>query len=140
MLSSSVGVEGKLRTFELQESHRREVDANGTISVKMKNMIGGGSFHSLIITRPMHQKFLGTDGRIFPPLQVKGIPTLIVLDAEGNLVSKDGRSSVMQDPTGKSWIPNTKSASVDGDAGAAADTSNKRGGFFGCIFGGLRKS
>jgi len=35
---------------------------------------------------------------------VSGIPTLVLLDASGKLISTDGRSKVMSDPTGK-WVP-----------------------------------
>ena len=37
-------------------------------------------------------------------LGVSGIPSLILLDAQGKLVSADGRGKVMSDPTGK-WVP-----------------------------------
>ena len=36
--------------------------------------------------------------------KVTGIPSLILLDANGKLVSADGRGMVMSDPTGK-WLP-----------------------------------
>jgi len=35
---------------------------------------------------------------------VQGIPCLVLIDAKGNLVTKDGRGKVMGDPTGK-WVP-----------------------------------
>jgi len=36
--------------------------------------------------------------------RVSGIPTLVLLDSSGKLISTDGRSKVMSDPTGK-WVP-----------------------------------
>jgi len=41
--------------------------------------------------------------------KVQGIPTLIVLDGEGNLMTKDGRSAVSGDPKGENmpWKPRT---------------------------------
>lgn len=36
---------------------------------------------------------------------VTGIPKLIILDANGQLVTDDGRSKVMADPSGQSWMP-----------------------------------
>jgi len=39
--------------------------------------------------------------------KVQGIPTFVVLDAEGNTITTDGRSAVMKDPTGENfpWKP-----------------------------------
>merc|ERR1719231_691219 len=36
---------------------------------------------------------------------VSGIPKLVILDGAGTLVTGDGRAKVMEDPTGKSWLP-----------------------------------
>jgi len=36
---------------------------------------------------------------------VTGIPKLIILDANGQLVTEDGRAKVMADPSGQSWMP-----------------------------------
>jgi len=39
--------------------------------------------------------------------KVQGIPSLVILDMEGNLITKDGRSKIMEDPKGESfpWKP-----------------------------------
>lgn len=39
--------------------------------------------------------------------KVQGIPSLIILDADGKLITKDGREAVSKDPTGEDmpWIP-----------------------------------
>merc|ERR1711977_662116 len=39
--------------------------------------------------------------------KVQGIPTLVILDAEGNVITKDGRSKVASDPKGAQfpWKP-----------------------------------
>merc|ERR1719334_176986 len=34
---------------------------------------------------------------------VRGIPTLVFLDGEGNVITKDGRSKVMEDPNGEKY-------------------------------------
>lgn len=42
--------------------------------------------------------------------KVQGIPTLVLINAEdGNLITKDGRSTVSQDPNGEKfpWLPET---------------------------------
>jgi nucleoredoxin len=41
--------------------------------------------------------------------KVNGIPSLVVLDKDGELITDDGRSGVMEDPQGESfpWIPKT---------------------------------
>ena len=33
--------------------------------------------------------------------KVQGIPSLIILDADGKLITKDGREAVSKDPTGE---------------------------------------
>jgi nucleoredoxin len=38
---------------------------------------------------------------------VSGIPALIILDADANVATANGRSAVMQDPTGQ-WVPSPK--------------------------------
>jgi len=42
--------------------------------------------------------------------KVQGIPTMLILDADGNLINKDGRDAVMKDPEGAKfpWAPPTK--------------------------------
>ena len=35
---------------------------------------------------------------------VSGIPALVILDADGSLITKDGRAKITQDPTG-AWLP-----------------------------------
>jgi len=39
--------------------------------------------------------------------KVRGIPSLVLLDSEGNTITKDGRSAIMEDPSGKGfpWKP-----------------------------------
>lgn len=41
--------------------------------------------------------------------KVQGIPTIILLDSDGNLLNKDGRSAISSDPTGEEfpWRPKT---------------------------------
>jgi len=42
--------------------------------------------------------------------KVQGIPTMVIVDTEGNLINKDGRDAVMNDPEGAKfpWLPATK--------------------------------
>ena len=42
---------------------------------------------------------------------VRGIPTLVIIDAEGNTITKDGREAISGDPTGAKfpWTPPTVS-------------------------------
>merc|ERR1711998_454231 len=39
--------------------------------------------------------------------KVQGIPTLVILDKEGNTITTDGRSAIAEDPSGESfpWVP-----------------------------------
>ena len=39
--------------------------------------------------------------------QVRGIPTLVILDADGSVITTDGREAVTEDPTGAAfpWKP-----------------------------------
>merc|ERR1712100_287490 len=41
--------------------------------------------------------------------KVNGIPTIVILDAEGKVITKDGRSALSSDPTGEEfpWKPKT---------------------------------
>eukprot|EP00658_Telonema_sp_P-2_P067440 TRINITY_DN56358_c0_g1_i1.p2 TRINITY_DN56358_c0_g1~~TRINITY_DN56358_c0_g1_i1.p2 ORF type:complete len:178 (-),score=31.99 TRINITY_DN56358_c0_g1_i1:207-740(-) len=36
--------------------------------------------------------------------QVSGLPTLVLLDRDGSVIIKDGRSRVLADPTGSTWL------------------------------------
>ena len=49
---------------------------------------------------------------LYSPLQVQGIPTLVILDGEtGEIINSDGRSAVSEDPEGLDypWRPLTPS-------------------------------
>ena len=55
--------------------------------------------------------------------KVQGIPTLVILDAEGGVINADGRSAVGEDPTGFPWAPKAMSEVLAGplvDASGAA--------------------
>jgi len=66
---------------------------------------------------------------------VSGIPKLVVLDANANLVTGDGRAKVMSDPSGRSWLPapvvpaatkkDAPSIAVSSDMGESAAASLK---------------
>jgi len=43
---------------------------------------------------------------------VAGIPMLVLLDAEGNLITTNGRAKIMEQPDGR-WIPKPKPAKLD---------------------------
>jgi len=47
---------------------------------------------------------------------VKGIPSLIIVDADGKVITKDGRAAVSEDPTGEQfpWKPKTLQEVLDG--------------------------
>jgi len=47
---------------------------------------------------------------------VRGIPTFVILDKEGNLITSDGRTKVMADADGKQfpWIPKTAAEILKG--------------------------
>jgi len=36
---------------------------------------------------------------------VSGIPSLIILDSEAKVITKNGRAAVVEDPSGKKWLP-----------------------------------
>jgi len=46
--------------------------------------------------------------------KVQGIPTLVILDSDGNVITTDGRSAVTEDPTGENfpWVPPTFADSI----------------------------
>merc|ERR1712188_34295 len=48
--------------------------------------------------------------------KVQGIPTLVIVDKDGNTITTDGRSAVTEDPKGDSfpWVPPTWAGTVEG--------------------------
>merc|ERR1712144_91196 len=46
--------------------------------------------------------------------KVQGIPTLVIVDKDGNTITTDGRSAVSEDPTGENfpWVPPTFAESI----------------------------
>lgn len=54
------------------------------------------------------------DAKLNKLYKIQGIPTLIILDACGNLVSNNGRTFVSDDPNGESfpWVPPTVSSAL----------------------------
>merc|ERR1712110_541325 len=46
--------------------------------------------------------------------KVQGIPTLVILDREGNVITTDGRSKVLSDPKGDAfpWVPKSFSEAI----------------------------
>jgi len=67
--------------------------------------------------------------------KVQGIPTIVILGQDGSVISKDGRSDISEDPTGKKfpWIPkkfseimsSLKFVNKDGSAGGAELLTDK---------------
>jgi nucleoredoxin len=49
--------------------------------------------------------------------KVRGIPTLVILDADGSIITTDGREAVTEDPKGDAfpWKPKPLSATLGGD-------------------------
>jgi len=54
--------------------------------------------------------------------KVQGIPTLVILDENGDVITKDGRSAVMKDPEAFPWTPPTLAEAL-GDSFVRADGS-----------------
>jgi nucleoredoxin len=48
-------------------------------------------------------------GKLSAKFKVQGIPTLVVLDPEGNIITTNGRKAVSEDPTGENfpWYPSS---------------------------------
>lgn len=71
---------------------------------------------------------------------VSGIPMLVVLDADGSILSKKGRNLVSSDPQGANfpWKPKTMSEELGdnfvGQGGASVDKSSFAGKFIGIYF------
>ena len=54
--------------------------------------------------------------------KVQGIPTLVILDENGDVITKDGRSAVMKDPEAFPWTPPTLAEAL-GESFVRADGS-----------------
>ena len=54
--------------------------------------------------------------------KVQGIPTLVILDENGDVITKDGRSTVMKDPEAFPWTPPTLAEAL-GESFVRADGS-----------------
>jgi len=73
--------------------------------------------------------------------KVQGIPTVVVLDPQGALITKDGRSAVSNDPTGEDmpWKPKSfddifSGAKLIGPQGTECTGSSLKGKVFGLYF------
>merc|ERR1711881_324529 len=71
--------------------------------------------------------------------KVQGIPTLVIIDKDGNTITTDGRSAVTEDPTGEKfpWVPPTFMESIgdtfvrnDGTEVKYADLAGKTIGIY----------
>merc|ERR1719428_2138491 len=72
--------------------------------------------------------------------KVQGIPTIILLDADGNLLNKDGRTAISSDPTGEDFpwrtktlaelLPSAKLLSKDGGEMSGADLMGRVFAFY----------
>jgi len=60
--------------------------------------------------------------------KVRGIPTLVILDADGSVITTDGRSAVSEDPTGAAfpWKPKPVSELLGGELVLDADTKGAK--------------
>jgi len=71
--------------------------------------------------------------------KVSGIPTLVVLDPQGNLITDKGRSVVSSDPQGKNfpWIPKTLMEALQGNLkthSGEVSSESLKGKYFGLYF------
>jgi len=55
---------------------------------------------------------------------VRGIPSLVILDAEANVVTTNGRAAVMEDPQGKKWIKAPSAPKIVAKTGGANATAS----------------
>jgi nucleoredoxin len=60
--------------------------------------------------------------------KVSGIPTLVVIDKDGNIVTKDGRKGVITDPEGAQfpWKPKTVAEIIQGGKGGLVDKAGAK--------------
>jgi len=67
----------------------------------------------------------GRKEKLSKTFKVQGIPTFVIVDAEGNTITTDGRSAVMKDPTGENfpWKPKALSELLNFDIQTKAGTA-----------------
>eukprot|EP00735_Rhodelphis_limneticus_P009536 TRINITY_DN2797_c0_g1::TRINITY_DN2797_c0_g1_i2::g.27672::m.27672 TRINITY_DN2797_c0_g1::TRINITY_DN2797_c0_g1_i2::g.27672 ORF type:complete len:422 (+),score=143.17,sp/Q503L9/NXN_DANRE/39.18/1e-95,sp/Q503L9/NXN_DANRE/43.04/3e-40,Thioredoxin_8/PF13905.1/6.3e-31,Thioredoxin_8/PF13905.1/2.5e-31,Thioredoxin_8/PF13905.1/3.2e+03,AhpC-TSA/PF00578.16/1.3e-09,AhpC-TSA/PF00578.16/3.7e-13,Thioredoxin_2/PF13098.1/2e-09,Thioredoxin_2/PF13098.1/1.4e-12,Thioredoxin/PF00085.15/8.8e-06,Thioredoxin/PF00085.15/0.33, len=72
--------------------------------------------------------------------KVEGIPTLVLLDSQGGVLTTDGRSTIMEDPEGKQfpWIPKKLSDLLSGNVkrndGEEVSIDSLKGKYLGVYF------
>jgi len=95
-------------TPRLAESYRKHLAARGFEVVFISSDRDSKAFASYFREQPWLA--LPFDDRqrkakLGSKFGVSGIPSLIILDEHGKLIDTDGRSKVMSDPTGATWVP-----------------------------------
>merc|ERR1740138_643520 len=68
--------------------------------------------------------------------KVRGIPTLVILDVDGSVITTDGRSAVSEDPTGAAfpWKPKPLSALLGADDLVFVGKDGAKGPELECVF------
>jgi len=96
-------------TPKLAEAYRKHLKAKGLEIVFVSSDQNEAAFKAYFREQPwLAIPFAARDlkAKLGDKFGVRGIPTLVLLKPDGKLLSADGRGKVMQDPTGKSWLPN----------------------------------
>jgi len=91
-----------------------------------------GSFNEYFQTMPWLAMPYGAlpdyQGALSQKYGVRGIPCLILLDRQGNLLDQDGRSAVVDDPSGASWLPKPVVAHFAGEGHSLGGPTGHAGG------------
>merc|ERR1719356_2123620 len=94
-------------TPKLAEWYRKDLAAKGLEVVFVSSDRDEGSFKDYFAEQPwlaLPFEDRATKDKLSQKFGVRGIPSLVILGADGETITTDGRSVVTQDPTGSSWL------------------------------------
>jgi len=95
-------------TPKLAEAYSKHLQAAGLAMVFVSSDQDAGAFQSYHASMPwlaLPYANEAAKAALSKQFSVSGIPKLVILDSAGALITGEGRSKVMEDPTGKSWLP-----------------------------------
>jgi len=106
-------------TPQLAQWYEKDLKSKGVEVVFVSSDKDAGSFDEYFAEQPWLALSYADRSRketLSSKFKVQGIPTVVILDGTGKLITKDGRSALSQDPTGEDipWKPKSLKEILDG--------------------------
>jgi len=106
-------------TPKLAEAYKADLEGKGLEIVFVSSDQDEAAFENYFAEQPwLALPYSSRDikKKLSKKYKVSGIPSLIILDPQGNTITEDGRSCIMEDPSGAKfpWVPPTLDQIVDG--------------------------